>query len=67
VAVSAVIVVKCDGTKADRPTVSLETCRGAFPTRTADRVDALEAAKRNGWSIVGLDRHLCPACTRAKR
>lgn len=67
------VVIVCDGTKAERPTISLERCRGAFPARALDEWDALVEAKAAGWTWRRVEtgpgkvvpRDLCPACSRA--
>lgn len=62
------IVVRCDGTPADRPSIPLAECRASFPTQTEFVGLAIDQAVDHGWSRDG-KRHLCPACTgaRAKR
>lgn len=65
---SLVLVVSCDGTPADRPSIVLGQCRASFPTQQSLRRVAVAAAVAKGWSVDGW-RHLCPSCTgaRAKR
>lgn len=68
------ILIACDGTRAERPTVSLEQCRGSFPTRAttehAARAEALAAGWSTRWDPAtwpapSVQQELCPACTRA--
>jgi hypothetical protein len=75
VVVSAVVLIRCDGTPADRPTMTLERCRAYLPTR-ADPVGpegVPVAAARDEASRVGYahdpatGRDLCPACARSHR
>lgn len=58
------ILIACQGTKADRPTVALETCRAFLPTRAGTPALAVLEAKRAGWSYRD-GRDLCPSCTAA--
>lgn len=61
------ILIRCDGTPAERPLMALETCR-AFLSLPADRPDTELALALNsaGWRVREEDgKHLCPACTRA--
>jgi len=59
------LIVRCEGTTADRPTVSLEQCRGAFPSRETLPAGAQHAARQAGWTTVH-GRDLCPACSRSQ-
>jgi hypothetical protein len=69
-AVTVRLLVQCDGTRADRPGMSLERCRAMYPTR-ADvwspnhRRDTFREAAAHGWNVTSEDgRDLCPACAR---
>jgi len=66
------LLVQCDGTRDDRPTMALETCRAFLPvaprylpmSQTIDPDSPIDVAHEAGWSQVG-GRDLCPSCTRA--
>ena len=62
---TATIVIRCDGTPADRPSIPLGQCRAALPTHQTRAVDGLDEALRHGWTVVD-GRDLCPSCTRAR-
>lgn len=62
---SLILVVSCDGTPADRPSIPLAQCRASFPTAQSNPRLAVTEAHRHGWSSEG-ERHLCPSCTGAK-
>ncbi len=61
------ILVCCDGTRADRPGMALETCRAFLSLDAAAPDTALTAAINTaGWRVREEDgAHLCPACCRA--
>jgi hypothetical protein len=68
---TAGIVIRCDGTPADRPGMSLERCRAFLPTRAWTPLDARALyGQPAGWTsrLVGHDHlrrreDLCPACS----
>jgi hypothetical protein len=62
---SVSVVVRCDGTPDDRPSIPLGQCRSSFPSRQPLVDQAIADAVNHGWSIVG-DRELCPSCTGAR-
>jgi hypothetical protein len=64
--VTALVIVHCDGTPADRPGMALSRCRAFLPLRGTTHMhsDAVAA----GWTPAtdgGPTRDLCPGCTRA--
>jgi len=59
------LLVQCEGTRADRPTVSLERCRAALPTTETLPAGAQHAARLAGWTQHH-GRDLCPACSRSR-
>ena len=67
---TARLLLQCDGTPADRPTMTLERCRAFLPARAdvigpegVPLVEARREAAAAGWSRDD-DRDLCPACAR---
>lgn len=65
------LIVQCDGTPAERPTIPLGTCRAFYPTRVDvwskdHRRDTFREAGDHGWTVDRDDaRDLCPSCTRS--
>lgn len=62
---SIAIVVCCDGTPEDRPSIPLGQCRASFPTAAPLKWMAVGQAQKKGWSLDG-ERNLCPSCTGAR-
>lgn len=67
---TARLLLQCDGTRADRPTMTLERCRAFLPSRAdvvgpegVPLVEARREAAAAGWSCHDY-RDLCPACAR---
>jgi hypothetical protein len=71
--VTVALLVRCDGTRADRPSMALERCRAFLPTSVDvwspnHRRDAFREAGAHGWNVTRDDgRDLCPSCDRARR
>lgn len=63
---TARILICCDGTPAERPTIATGRCRAFLPSRAGTPLDALVEAILAGWSRRG-PYHLCPGCTRASQ
>jgi hypothetical protein len=63
--VSVRLLVVCDGTPADRPSMALETCRAYLPTGATALLGARVAALDAGWLCDLTGRDLCPSCARA--
>lgn len=60
------ILIRCDGTPAERPLMALEQCRAFLPLTPAPAEELVAAANAAGWTVRDRDgAHLCPACTRA--
>lgn len=57
------LIVRCDGTPADRPGMALERCRAFLPLPLVGPVRLAELANAAGYRVLR-DRHLCPACAR---
>jgi hypothetical protein len=65
--VTWVLILRCDGTTADRATVELGQCRGYLPMGDPDRDDAavlVARANAAGYRVATDGRHLCPDCAR---
>ena len=58
------LLVACDGTRADRPTMALGRCRAYLPTRAATVFAARDEALAAGWHCDLAGRDLCPDCAR---
>jgi hypothetical protein len=63
-AVTLLVVVSCDGTRADRPTMALGRCRAFLPLPFVDALTLAELTGAAGYRVDG-DRVLCPACARS--
>lgn len=57
------LIIRCDGTPAIRPTISLGQCRAAYPAEATDPEEALAEAYEHDWEPFG-EEHLCPSCAR---
>jgi hypothetical protein len=68
------VLVSCNGTREDRPSMALESCRAYLPiapkylptSGTIDPDHPITRASLVGWTQDG-SRDLCPACTRGRR
>lgn len=68
------LLVRCNGTPADRPGMALERCRAFRPTSAttidAARAEAIRAGWRTRWDPAtwpapSVQQDLCPACAGA--
>jgi hypothetical protein len=60
------VLVCCDGTPEERPTMALETCRAFLSLAPAPEPDLALAINSAGWKVRERDgAHLCPTCTRS--
>jgi hypothetical protein len=57
------VVLSCDGTPDDRPTMALGRCRAFLPLPFADPQTLAEATVAAGYRVHA-GRYLCPACGR---
>jgi hypothetical protein len=61
--VTLLVVLSCDGTPADRPTMALSRCRAFLPLPFADPQTLAQATVAAGYRVHA-GRYLCPACGR---
>lgn len=69
------LIITCQGTPAERPTMTLERCRSFLPvvpqwtplTQLIDPDAAINDAYLLGWSRTPGGRDLCPDCTTSQR
>lgn len=58
------VLVTCDGTPADRPSIPLGQCRAFLPLPMLAPAELAAAANAAGYRAIG-GRHLCPSCVRS--
>lgn len=62
------LLVRCEGTPADRDTIALGQCRGFLPVGDPSACTVEELVARlnaGGYRVAADGRHLCPDCARS--